>query len=157
MIRTLLALCLLAPCLDAQTTAPLTVVGLDGKETVLAASAIAALPRVSGRANAHGNEFSYDGTELRAVLQLAGIQTDSLRGPMLRRVVRIVASDGYTVVLALSDLDPSIGARSVILVDREDGRPLPAEYAPRRMIVLGDVRPSRWARQVVRLVVSDVP
>ena len=92
MIRTLLALCLLAPCLDAQTTSPLTVVGLDGKETVLAASAITALPRVSGRASAHGNEFSYDGTELRAVLQLAGIQTDSLRGPMLRRVVKIVAS-----------------------------------------------------------------
>lgn len=153
----LLVLSLLAPALAAQSGAPLVVVAPDGRETTLTAESIAALARVDGQATAHGHAFAYAGPTLREVLRLAGVQTDSLRGPQLRRVVKVVAADGYAVVLALSDLDPSIGARRVILVDAEDGRPLPADYAPRRLIIEGDVRPSRWVRQVVRLVVLDVP
>jgi hypothetical protein len=67
---------------------------------------------------------------------------------MARRVV-VEAADGYRVVFALAELDPSIGARHVLVVDREDGNPLSASDGPYRLVVEGEVRPARWSRQVV--------
>lgn len=152
----LLALLVVAPSASAQTATSLTVIGPDGREIALAAATLSALPRAHGTATAHGHTFTYEGTDLRLVLQAAGIATDSLRGPALSRVVRFIAADGYSAVLALTDLDPSIGGRRVTLVDREDGKPLPADYAPRRVVIDGDRRPSRWVRQVVTIAVVDV-
>lgn len=140
----------------AQTAAPLTITAPDGREVSLSAATIGALPRTKGTATAHGHDFSYEGTDLRLVLQAVGIATDSLRGPALSRVVRFIAADGYSAVLALTDLDPSIGGRRVTLVDREDGKPLPADHAPRRVVIDGDQRPSRWVRQVIAIAVVDV-
>ena len=155
-LRLLLVLALAAPTAAAQSSAPLVVVAPDGREVTLSAATLAALPRTQGTATAHGHAFRYEGTELRSVLQAAGIATDSLRGAALSRVVRFVAADGYTAVLALTDLDPSIGARRVTLVDREDGKPLPADLAPRRVVIDGDGRPTRWVRQVTRIAIVDV-
>lgn len=159
MHRTTLALALLlcAAVAPAQTRAPLTITGPDGAVHTLSAAQLEALPRVSGNATAHDAKFSYDGHDLRDVLRLGGITpVDSLRGAHLRRVVIFIGSDGYSAVIALSDLDPSIGGRRAILVDREDGRALPAERGPRRIIIEGDRRPTRWVRQVVRIEVRDL-
>ena len=46
--------------------------------------------------------------------------------------------------------DPSV-------VPVEDGQPLPVDDGPLRLVVPSDKRPARWVRQVVRIVVSDVP
>lgn len=152
-----LALLLAVTPLAAQSTAPLTVKHPAGTETLLTAARLAALPRVAGRATAHGTTFTFEGTDVRDVLRAAGITpVDSLRGPQLRRIVLFVGADGYAAAIALSDLDPSIGGRRALLVDREDGVPLPENRAPRRVIVEGDGRPSRWVQQVVRIEVVDV-
>ena len=151
------ALLLVAASVHAQPTAPLEVRRPDGSSVTLSATQLAALPRVSGTASAHGNSFAFEGSELRAVLRLAGVTpVDSLHGAQLRRVVLFVGADGYSALIALSDLDASIGGRRVILVDREDGKPLPEKLGPRRIIIEGDRRPSRWVRQVVRVEVRDV-
>ncbi len=148
---------LMATSAQAQTTAPLEVQRPDGSSMTLSAAQLAELPRVSGTASAHGNVFAFEGHDLRRVLRLAGIApVDSLRRAQLRRVVVFVGADGYSALIALSDLDVSIGARRVILVDREDGQPLPADLGPRRIIVEGDQRPTRWVRQVVRVEVRDI-
>jgi hypothetical protein len=151
-----LTLVALGAPLEAQS-APLTVKRIDGTEVVVTAAQLSALPRVSGAASAHGNTFTYEGTDLRSVLRAAGVAPlDSLRGPLLRRAVVFVGADGYGAVIALSDLDPSIGGRRAILVDREDGAALPPNRAPRRIIIEGDHRPSRWVHQVVRIEIVDV-
>lgn len=159
MIRRLLPLAALlllaAPVAQAQSSAPLEVRRPDGSSTTLTAAQLAPLPRVTGTASAHGNRFSYEGVDLRAVLRLAGVATDSLRRAQLGHVVVLTGSDGYSALIALTDLDESIGARKVILVDREDGKPLPAERGPRRIIIEGDQRPTRWVRQVIRIEVRD--
>lgn len=148
---------LAASNLQAQSDAPLQVTRPDGSTVSLSAAQLAALPRVAGHATAHGHAFTFEGSDLREVLRLAAIApVDSLRGAHLRRVVIFVAADGYSALIALSDLDATIGGRRVVLVDREDARPLSAEYGPRRIIVEGDQRPTRWVRQVVRLEVVDV-
>lgn len=67
------------------------------------------------------------------------------------------ASDGYRIVLALSDLDPSLGGRRILLADRVDGKPLPADEAPWRLIIPGDQRPARSARQVITIRVIAEP
>lgn len=155
----ILVLLLSVGSLRAQAPADaLTVRRPDGTETVLGAAQLSLLPRVAGRAVAHGNAFAFEGTDLRDVLRAAGVTpVDSLRGPQLRRVVIFTGADGYHAVIALSDLDPSIGGRRAVLVDREDGAGLPAERGPRRIIVEGDARPSRWVQKMVRLEVVDVP
>ncbi len=156
LLRAGLAL-LFASALAAQTSAPLDVVRPDGSSVTLSAAQIAALPKANGTASAHSNTFTFEGNELRDVLRLAGVTpVDSLRGAHLRRVVVLVGADGYAAVIALSDLDVSIGNRRVVLVDREDGKPLPPERGPRRIIIEGDHRPTRWVRQVVRIEVRDV-
>lgn len=92
------------------------------------------------------------------MLTLAGVTpVDSLQRAQLRRVIIFHGADGYSALAAMAELDGSIGAKRMILVDREDGRPLPADRGPRRIIIDGDRRPSRWVRQVVRLEVREIP
>lgn len=148
---------LVSTSLQAQSHSPLDVKRPDGATVSLSSTQLAALPRVSGRATAHGTTFTFEGVDLRDVLRQAGvIPVDSLRSAHLRRVVIFVAADGYSALIALSDLDASIGGRRAVLVDREDGRPLGADYGPRRVIIEGDQRPTRCVRQVLRLEVVDV-
>ncbi|MDH4042990.1 MAG: molybdopterin-dependent oxidoreductase [Gemmatimonadota bacterium] len=135
----------------------LTVRRLDGSEVVLSDSLLETLTRITGTATAHGNAWEWEGTDLRDVLRAAGVTpVDSLRAPQLRRIIMVVGADGYRVVLALSELDPGIGNRRAVLVDRESGAALPPDRGPRRLIVEGDASLIRWVRQVVRLEVQDV-
>ena len=153
----LVSVALIATNAVAQSSDSLAIRRPDGTSVSLSAAQLSALPRVTGRATAHGNEFSFEGHDLREVLRLGGITpVDSLRGRDLQRVVVFVGADNYAAVAALGEFDRSIGGHRGILVDREDGKPLPAERRPRRVIVEGDVRPARWVRQVVRIEVVDV-
>jgi hypothetical protein len=153
-----IAVLLWTTTVSAQSAAPLAVQGPDGGVRTLTATRLQTLPRVSGTATAHDSRFTFEGYDLRDVLRLAGVTpVDSLRRGELRRLVVFVGADGYSAIIALSDLDPSLGGRRAILVDREDGRALPSDRGPRRIIVDGDRRPSRWVRQVVRIEVRDLP
>ena len=67
----------------------------------------------------------------------------------------VSAPDGYRVVFALSELDPTLGNRQVLLVDRENGQPLPAGTGPWRLVVPSDPRPARWVREVNAIAVSN--
>jgi hypothetical protein len=155
----LFVLLVAASAADAQDAVSGISVALpDGKSVVLSGKQLAALPRVSESATAHGKTSRFEGRDLREALRAAGVTPlESLRGPLLKRVVTVVAADGYRVVFALSELDPTIGAKRVLLVDRENGAPLPAGDGPWRIVVPSDQRPARWARQVTGVVVSDLP
>lgn len=152
-MRHLVLSLLLATAVEAQD---LTIKRPDGTSTTITAAQRATLPRITGRATFHDAPVLYEGHDLRDVLRLAGVSADSLRGPALRRVVILVGADGYAASISLSDLDPNIGARQAVLVDREDNAPLPADRGPLRIIVVGDKRPTRWVRQVVRIEIVDV-
>jgi len=135
----------------AQGPATLTVF-VDGTPRTVAASSLQQLPRDTATMVFHDEPpVRYQGVSLAAVLKVVGVRTDSLRGPALATRLVIEASDGYRIVLALSDLDPSLGGRRVLLADRVDGKPLPADEAPWRLIIPGDLRPARSARQVVTI------
>lgn len=122
-----------------------------GDSVVLDAARLAALPRETVPARDHGRDARFEGTPLRAVLALAGIRTDSLRGPSLADVLVAEAADGYRVVFALSELAPDLGARAVLVADRRDGAPLAAGDGPLRLVVATDARAARWVRQLTTL------
>ena len=157
MIRTLLlTLCSVTP-LAAQAGDSLVLVSPESR-VVLHAADFARLPRDTARAQFHEQPAEeYSGVPLPALLQLVGIRSDSLRGRSLALRVVLEAADGYRVVLALTDLDPPLGGRRVILADRVAGQPLPPKEAPFRLLIPGDQRPSRWARQIVAVYVLAEP
>ncbi|NOT08975.1 MAG: molybdopterin-dependent oxidoreductase [Gemmatimonadales bacterium] len=129
-----------------------------GRTVVVRAADLARLPRDSVRTKIHeGPSLLFSGVRLKDVLALAGVRTDSLRGPALTQRVVAEAQDGYRIVFALAELDPGLGGKHVLLVDQEDGKPLTAQYGPYRLVLVGETRPSRWIRQVTRLTVRAEP
>ena len=74
-----------------------------------------------------------------------------LRGPALASYLLVEAADGYRAVFALPEIDPACTDRTILLADRRDGKPLPAQEGPLRIVVPGEKRRSRWVRLVVAL------
>jgi DMSO/TMAO reductase YedYZ molybdopterin-dependent catalytic subunit len=115
------------------------------------------LPRSSITAGAHDEKPSlWEGVALAELLRRAGAPTDKqLRGREMAKFVRVTAADGYQVVFSLTELDAAFGGRNVLLVDRQDGRPLSQKDGPLRLVVEGDKRPARWIREVETIEVVD--
>lgn len=118
----------------------------------------AALPHEAVTASAHGQVLSCEGVPLPALLRAAGaLPVDRLRATELAQYVLVQARDGYRVLYSLAELDPDIGQRRVLLVDRCNGRPLANEDGPLQLIALDDASPARWVRQVESITVVAAP
>jgi len=136
-------------------SAGIAIRGLDGQERTITASDLSRLTRHDTTVSAHQVSGRYSGVSLRDVLALGNAPaTDSVRGRALTTYVTVEATDGYRVVFSLAELDPGFTDRVVILADRVNGQPLPASEGPYRIIVPGEKRPARWARQVARITIS---
>jgi hypothetical protein len=100
----------------------------------------------------------YSGVPVRDLLQKDGVPfgDEKLRGKNLRLVVLVHCRDHYDIAFALAEFDDAFNSRTILLVDGEDGHPLPGGQGPLRLVVPGDKRPARWARMVVSLEVVSV-
>ena len=147
-----------APATAKQTAAGLTLTGLDGKSRSVSAADLAKLARHDTTVSAHDVTGRYSGIALTDLLALVNAPlADSLRGKSLATYVLVEAADGYRVVFSIAELDSHFTDRVVILADRKDGQPLAASEGPYRLIVPGEKRPARWARQVVRISLGRAP
>jgi DMSO/TMAO reductase YedYZ molybdopterin-dependent catalytic subunit len=143
------------PALGEGSGAVLHVRGAVLEPLTLSAPELDRLPRERVRVEERdGGVADYEGVALAAVLALAGVPTESLRGPQASTVVVAEALDGYRAAFALAELDAAFSDRRVLLVDRKNGAPLPAEEGPFRVVMEGERRHSRWIRQVVCLRVE---
>lgn len=123
---------------------------------VLDAKTLAAMPRATVKASAHGVEGEWSGVPLVEVLRAAGAPLgEALRGKNLALYVRVSAADGYRVVYALAELDPKFRDDGVLLVDMHNGAALGADDGPFRLVAPAEKRPGRWVRQVTRIDVLD--
>ncbi|HWP47526.1 MAG TPA: molybdopterin-dependent oxidoreductase [Candidatus Limnocylindrales bacterium] len=131
----------------------LMVVGEVEHPLRLEESDLAKLPRRTVQVRDHeGKEATYEGVPLVDILQLAGVKFGrELRGKQLARYLLVQAADGYQVVFALPELDPSFTDRLVLLADRRDGRPLSAPEGPLHIVIPDEKRHARWVRQVTTL------
>ena len=131
---------------------------VDPVSIPLDAATMAALPRETVDADAHGHALTCEGVSLVALLRHAGAMPDGeLRGAQLARFVHADARDGYRVVFSLGELDPATGGRRVFVVDRCNGKPLDTDVGPLRLLVPDDLRPARWVRQLQSITVEETP
>jgi len=141
---------------DAQTPpASIVVNGAVEKPLQLNQEALAKMPRRTVQANNHdGKPSSYEGVELREILQRAGVPSGKeLKGKWLASYVLVEAADNYQVVFALPELDSLFTDRVILLADVCDGKPLPEKNGTFQIIVPNENRHARWVRQVKSLTI----
>ena len=109
------------------TTEVLRVAGNVTTPLSISASDLKALPRKTLKVlNPHENkEETYEGVAVQELLRRAGVpQNDKLRGSAMATCVLAEASDGYTVLYSLAELDSDFQDSEVIIADTMNGSPL---------------------------------
>lgn len=100
-------------------------------------------------------EHIYTGVELGLILKNAGVTlAEELRGKNLTKYLLVEASDGYQVLFSLPEVDPAFSSRKIILANRKDGVLLSADEGPFHIIIEGEKRKARNARQVISIKVK---
>jgi hypothetical protein len=160
--RNVLATAVAVLCLGSAGLASaqaITLYGPTGQVRTMTATEIAALPRHVAilAPEGGGAAHRYEGPSLGDLVQSVGAPPGPLRGPALGDVVVVRGADGYRVAFALADLDPATTRPTIILADSMDGGPLPANQAPFRLVVEGDLRPARSVRMVAAVTVEAAP
>jgi DMSO/TMAO reductase YedYZ molybdopterin-dependent catalytic subunit len=103
-------------------------------------------------------EHRYSGVPLRDLLAKLGAPLgDKLRGPALQLAVVFHSKDGYSTLFALAEFDEAFSDRVILLADGEDGKPLPENAGPLRVVAPGDKRAARWARMVTSIELVRLP
>lgn len=132
--------------------ATLDLTGLAGQVAHITLAQIAAMPHQSVTVTWHGATSTFQGVPLTDLLtQVSAPRGEALRGRELADVVVVTAQDGYRVVLALSDTEASIRGNRIIVADQVDGHALAGNDGSLRLVVEGDLKPARSARQVQRI------
>lgn len=99
-----------------------------------------------------GKEHTFKGVSLAAILDSAGVTLGSkLRGPNLAKYILVTAADGYQVIFALPEVDPEFTAQTILLTTSADGKPLPKDEGPFRIIAPADKKQARWIRQITSI------
>lgn len=133
------------------TVQTVTLIRADGREIVLTAADLAALPQESVRFERHGEIRTYSGPLLLDVLARAGAATSPLHAPDLASVVLVDSADSYQVAFGLAETDPATRADRIILAYRADGAALSPEDGPFMVIAENDVRAARSTKMVTSL------
>lgn len=98
----------------------------------------------------HGDQNgSFMGTPLWTLLSKASIQDKDAKAH-LRHVILVSGSDGYTVSLAIGEIDPSYEGKSVLIAYEKDGAPLD----DLKLVMPGDHEGGRAVHDVVRIEVQ---
>jgi hypothetical protein len=130
-----------------------TVAGRDS--VVLSPKDLAALPRAKATIKVKGADITYEGVRLDAVLAQAGVvHGERLMGRYLNQVIIARAADGFFSVLSLAETDPVYRANPVVVADTVNGHKLDDREGPYRLVVDGDLRPSRAPRQLTSIEVK---
>jgi DMSO/TMAO reductase YedYZ molybdopterin-dependent catalytic subunit len=117
---------------------------------------LARFPRHSLRATDElGKESLFEGVLVAEILKSAGVKFGKeLRGKRLADYLLAETADGYRVVFALPEFDPSFKQTLVLLADRRDGNPLGESDGQLRLIIPREKRYARWVRHLVALHVE---
>lgn len=125
-----------------------------GSNVMVSRETLAAMPRTVVRvADELGRELEYEGVPLSALLAAQGVPLARALKGHLDMIVVATAADGLRVAFAMGEVDPFRGATEVLVADLADGRPLPYETGPVRLIVPHEKRRSRWVRALRSLEV----
>ncbi len=141
------------------TPGSVVVAGLAGQRETLSVAELAKLPQAHVAVDHDGLSTDYSGPLLSDVLRDVGAPLGvRLHGAGVDDVVFVTAADKYRVVLTLAEVDPSFHKDAkVILAVQADGKPLPSKQGPVRLVVYGDLKPSRSVYAVVAVALAHLP
>ncbi|HYB62192.1 MAG TPA: molybdopterin-dependent oxidoreductase [Methylomirabilota bacterium] len=149
-----------APQAPAANTAELlSVTGQVIQELHLTLADWNALPRtkVTAKGKHDPQPRVYEGVALMDLLAKAGLPTGmEMHGKGMTLGVVANAADNYHVLFSLGELDPNFGAAVVLVADRADGQPFPANDGPLRIVVVGDKIGARWVHRLKSFTVVQV-
>jgi hypothetical protein len=153
------AVCLagLLPALRGIAAEPILTLSSAGQTLTLSADQFRALPHTDLTAtDPHLKvEHRYSGVTVKELLSKVGAPLgEKLRGQALQLAVVFHSKDGYATLFALAEFDDAFSDRTILLVDSEDGKPLPDNAGPLRVVAQGDKRAARWARMVTSIEVT---
>jgi hypothetical protein len=130
-------------------SATLSLQGLAGSNATLSSAELAAMPQRMVTATEHGTPVAFQGVLLKDLLSRLTLPSDdAFRRAAASFYLLVNAKDGYRVVFAWPELDPSFTDRPVYVVTSRDGKPLSDRDGPFQLVVPDDKRPARWIRQV---------
>lgn len=156
----LLVLLLLAPALRVLAAEPILKITGPDQTLTFTAEEFAALPHTELKLaeQADKDARTYAGVPLRELLARAGAPLgDKLRGPALLTSVIVRCKDNYAVLFSLAEFDENFSSRLILLADREEGEILPPSAAPLRLVLPGDKRGARSAKQVTSIEIVSPP
>jgi DMSO/TMAO reductase YedYZ molybdopterin-dependent catalytic subunit len=113
---------------------------------------------------AHGQTHEVEGVPLDLVLTHFGFEAGPM-GPDVpkalkragwKKAVIASAADGFQAVFSCAELMPSMGGTRVLIAWSVDGKDLPADDGPLRLVVLTDQEPSRSIYALRTLEVVDL-
>lgn len=148
------------PVAGAQpSTAPapraLTIDGVAERPVTLSPADLRALPRTTVTTESRGKTVSHEGVLLADVLKRAGVAGGHGHGSALMTIVVATSRDGYQVVFSMGELDPDLSASQILVADTQDGKPLPDDTGPFRIVAPKDLHGSRGVRALERLEVAS--
>lgn len=130
----------------------------QGNSLTLSPAELAALPHTTITVfNAHTKATeTYSGVPLATLLTKLGVpQGEKVRGPLFMTGVIAEGTDGYKVLYALAEVDPTIHTGQVLVADTQGGKPIAADGAI-KLISTSEKRPARWVRNLDRISVITV-
>jgi DMSO/TMAO reductase YedYZ molybdopterin-dependent catalytic subunit len=144
--------------------AALQVTGALPKEGALTLADLEAMKPVTAPWTAHDERHDVYGVPLDRVLARFGFEAGPMSKDVSKRdkrkgwrmVVRASAADGFEAVLSCAEVFESMGPTRAMVVWKIDGKPLPAERGPLRLVVLTDKEPSRSVYGLRKLEVLDL-
>jgi len=133
-----------------QGSSTLTVTGDVPTPLTLKAEDLASMPREKAAVpDPNGKAIEYEGVLLRDVLKRAGAPLEGqLRRKALASYVLTKAHDGYQVVFTLGEIDAQFGNEPILIADKRDGMPLPANQGPFRLVCPHDKEGARSVRML---------
>jgi hypothetical protein len=107
--------------------------------------------------NPHTNaDETYSGVRVADLLSPLGVPLgNELRGVALSYYLVATGSDGYQVILALAEVDPSFHSGEVVVADAMNGKPLDRPSGPFRLVITEDKRPARSVHDLISLAVRS--
>jgi hypothetical protein len=138
-------------------TASVSIGGSVAKPFKVDAAVIASMKKVETTVKGHdGKEHHYSGVSLYELLAKAEFAPGNLlKGKTMTKYVLVSAADDYQVVVAIPEFDPAFTDEVIVLADHEDGKALPAEAGPFRLVVPADKKPARSVMKVTKIDVMD--
>ena len=164
MIRQLTVALLVISALPLHAADALTVTGVTGKDGVelpaisLTLDDLAKMPRTTATVTEGKVTATYEGVLVHEILKRAGQPFgNQMRNAQLIRFAIFRAHDSYRALFALPEFDPAFTPARALVADRMNGKPLPTNRGPLRLVLPGEKDGARGVYMLERIELQSAP